>query len=736
MKKFYLLTVISISLLCVKVNAQVGIGTTTPDASAMLEIKTTNKGLLVPRVALTGIYDNVTISTPAVSLLVYNTATTSGSTSVNPGYYYWNGISWVMLSYSSGSSSNSWLTTGNAGTVDGTNFIGTTDNVPFNIKVNNQKAGRIDNTLYNSFWGFNAGNTITTGNLNTGVGAGALSFTNTGNSNTATGINALFINQAGSTNTANGSDALHSNQSGYSNVAVGSSALYKNVGNSNLVALGDSALFNSNGGIYNTAVGSKALYSNTVGFSNTAIGYVALQFNQGGFGNTGIGFGSLVSSNANGNTATGAYTLQLNTTGSFNAAFGYEALDNNQSGNNNTACGGASLYSNTTGFSNVAVGTATLYKNTVVSNIVAIGDSALFNNGQGATLNYHSSYNTAVGSKALFSNTIGSGNTANGTRAMIQNLNGDDNTANGGYALAQNISGSANAAFGYSALAMNNLGSQNSAIGYNACATNQIGNNNTTLGAKTDVLLDGLTNATAIGYNAKVGASNSMVLGGTGTDAVKVGIGVTSPIVTLHVKGTANIFSGATTHTGNFYNGNSNVDGIEMVSSGTDAYMGIQRALGYGLHITKPNVTSNNGLIGFLVNGTGVGSITTNGTTTAYNTTSDSRLKENMIPTHYGLQTILKIKVQDYNYRSDSKKISQTGFIAQQLYDLYPQAVQVGGEDVKINPWMVDYGKITPLLVIAIQDQQRIIEDQKEQIKNINEKLDALVKAVSLLSNK
>ena len=173
-----------------------------------------------------------------------------------------------------------------------------------------------------------------------------------------------------------------------------------------------------------------------------------------------------------------------------------------------------------------------------------------------------------------------------------------------------------------------------------------------------------------------------------------------------------------------------------MVSSGNDAYVSVQRAAGYGLHITKPNVTSNGGLIAFIVNGTGVGSITTNGTTTAYNTTSDARLKENLIPTHYGLETLLKIKVLDYNYKSDTKKVSQTGFIAQQLYKLYPQAVQVGGKDEKTNPWMVDYSKISPLLVIAVQEQQKIIEDQKEQINRMNEKLDALTKAVSLLSGK
>jgi len=79
----------------------VGIGTTSPNGSSMLEITATNKGLLIPRVTLTGTTDATTIATPATSLLVYNTATTSD---VVPGYYYNSGTSgspvWIRLNTS------------------------------------------------------------------------------------------------------------------------------------------------------------------------------------------------------------------------------------------------------------------------------------------------------------------------------------------------------------------------------------------------------------------------------------------------------------------------------------------------------------------------------------------------------------------------------------------------------------------------------------------------------------
>lgn len=70
--------------------AQVGIATTsiTPHASAMLEVRAANMGILIPNVALTGTTDAITVASPATSLFVYNTATVSD---VTPGFYYWDG---------------------------------------------------------------------------------------------------------------------------------------------------------------------------------------------------------------------------------------------------------------------------------------------------------------------------------------------------------------------------------------------------------------------------------------------------------------------------------------------------------------------------------------------------------------------------------------------------------------------------------------------------------------------
>jgi hypothetical protein len=89
-----------------KVSAQTGIGTTTPNASAKLEVASSSQGFLPPRIALTGTNDNTTIKnaagtsiTPATGLLVYNTATTgTAPNNVVPGYYFFNGTVWVQIS--------------------------------------------------------------------------------------------------------------------------------------------------------------------------------------------------------------------------------------------------------------------------------------------------------------------------------------------------------------------------------------------------------------------------------------------------------------------------------------------------------------------------------------------------------------------------------------------------------------------------------------------------------------
>jgi hypothetical protein len=96
------LIVIFISVLTFNfLNAQTGIGTTTPNASAKLDVFSNNKGFLPPRVSLTDIYDQTTIASPATGLLVY----CKGDAGLAAGYYYWNGNAWATIATAGGSGS-------------------------------------------------------------------------------------------------------------------------------------------------------------------------------------------------------------------------------------------------------------------------------------------------------------------------------------------------------------------------------------------------------------------------------------------------------------------------------------------------------------------------------------------------------------------------------------------------------------------------------------------------------
>jgi hypothetical protein len=153
----------------------IGINATgaSPAASAGFDIDFTNKGLLIPRVALTATNAAGPITAPATSLFVYNTATAGVSpNNVLPGYYYWDGASWVALG---GSGGKDWSLLGNAGTVAPAsaigsavtnNFIGTTDAIDFAIATNGLERFRIK-TDNNTQLRIGAGTSFTV-NLNTG----------------------------------------------------------------------------------------------------------------------------------------------------------------------------------------------------------------------------------------------------------------------------------------------------------------------------------------------------------------------------------------------------------------------------------------------------------------------------------------------------------------------------------------------------------------------------------------
>jgi len=221
-------------------DGRVGIGTATPHPSALLEIQSSNRGLLPPRVTNTTV-----ITSPAEGLIIYDNS--------DNAFKYYDGSTWknMVKHVSFPDQSNSFLGV----SAGASNTIGT------------------DNTAVGNFALFNN----TEGNFNTAFGSGALFSNTTGDDNIAVGWRALGLNTDGGQNVAIGSDALALNADGHSNVAVGWRSLVLNESGDENIAIGYRALQYNSVGNSNVAIGHRAFSDvNATAFSNsTAVGYNA-----------------------------------------------------------------------------------------------------------------------------------------------------------------------------------------------------------------------------------------------------------------------------------------------------------------------------------------------------------------------------------------------------------------------------------------------------------------------------
>jgi hypothetical protein len=482
----------------------------------------------------------------------------------------------------------------------------------------------------NVFVGFGAGNSHTSSTGNTALGYQALySNTSGGNLNTAVGVNALFSNTTGDFNVAVGVRALYSNTTGEKNIALGFDSLYSNTTGSNNIALGIGALTHNTTGTHNIALGENALSGNTTGSLNFAFGPSALSQNTTGSNNIAIGSSALAS----------------NFAGESNIAMGFQSLIVN-SGSANIALGHQTLRSNTTGNNNIALGGSTLIDNTTGSNNIGLGPLALENNTEGTD-------NLALGSQTLRLNTTGTHNIGLGNRALSSNSTGIDNIALGHFSLDVSTTGNYNLAFGQSALSANTTGTGNIALGRVALSSNTTGSNNVAIGYNANVGSAALTNATALGYNALVSCSNCLVLGGTGADAVSVGVGTASPGQKLDVQG-----------------GDVNVSGVYR-KGGTAG-------------LTLLDCATNE----FIGNATVSGGIITNGACEADDGVSDSRLKTDVADIRSVLDRIDEVRVVNFDWRQDVSGFDftdkrQTGVIAQELEQIFPELVSTGADGYK-----------------------------------------------------
>jgi hypothetical protein len=281
----------------------VGIGTTSPNSSAQLDISSTTRGLLIPRMTTTAIS---AIPNPAKGLMVYDTV--QNQLLVNMGTP--DSAAWQNIISNSG-----WSLSGNYGY--GT--LGTWGaGVPINFVAAGQPSGRMDGT------------------------------------NVAFGNNALQTNFAGTNNVAIGSFAGYQGW-GTSSVAIGQNAMWENYGNYN-IAIGLDAGFGMTTGADNIAMGREALQGNDLGNYNIAIGAAALASTNASEFNTVVGFNSAQGYNNGYNNVFLGANNDVNGAGYYNViAIGQAVVctASSQARFGNSATNSIGGYANWTNFSDV-----------------------------------------------------------------------------------------------------------------------------------------------------------------------------------------------------------------------------------------------------------------------------------------------------------------------------------------------------------------------------------------------
>lgn len=126
---------------------------------------------------------------------------------------------------------------------------------------------------------------------------------------------------------------------------------------------------------------------------------------------------------------------------------------------------------------------------------------------------------------------------------------------------------------------------------------------------------------------------------------------------------------------------------------------------GVGLGISRPSSTGS--IASFQNGSTQVGSISITASATAYNTSSDYRLKDNVVPLEGSLERLMQLKPSRFNFKAEPDKIVD-GFIAHEVAEIIPEAIygEKDGVDEEGNPEYqgIDQSKIVPLLTAAVQE--------------------------------
>jgi hypothetical protein len=669
---FYILFFMLLSVGLWAQNVGINNDNSSPDASAILDVKSTDKGVLIPRMTAT---QKGLIASPATGLLIYQTDGTAG-------FYYYDGTAWQLLG-----GVPAWGLTGNGGTTSGTNFLGTTDAQSLDIRTNNVIRTRI--TQKGQIEVLNTGYSVFLGE-----GAGANDDLNN-RGNTFVGYQAGVNNVDGGQNVFLGFRAGYASVSGYYNTFVGLQAGYNNTGNWNTFVGYTAGSSNTTGG-NNAALGGQALVANTTGQGNTALGIQSMGSNSTGSNNVAVGYASLGPNN-----------------GSQNNGLGQGSLGNNSTGNNNVGIGFQAGYNNTTGSNNTFLG---YQANTTINNLTnatAIGSGALVSASNSMVLG-NNSVNVGIGTSTPSDklHIVGtSGNTlriedGNQAAGLVLTSDTDGNASwqaaagGGAFATAANVTSNSPGAvatddFVFGATTLEYTSQPNYVLFDKSKGAFRAGGN---VGEWNDANRGSYSFAS--GYRTLASGQNSISMGQFskvyGTSAAAIGNDVSA-----HSYGEVTVGVFNTIYTPNSTTSFNSADRVFVV--------------GNGIH---GGGRSNAFTVFKSGNATLAGTLTQS---------SDKRLKTNIQPIKNALSNIMQLGGYNYNWIDTKQRGEdlQLGVIAQEVQALYPELVR---EDSQGN-LSVNYSGLVPVLIEATKEQQAEIE----ALKAANTQLEAKLKEVDQL---
>ncbi|MFC2151453.1 tail fiber domain-containing protein [Bacteroidota bacterium] len=487
---------------------------------------------------------------------------------------------------------------------------------------------------------------------------------------------------------------------------------------------------NLSDGESNAFIGYQSGYGTNIGDGNLFIGYQSGYTNQGGDYNSFLGYQSGFSNSTGvNNSFIGSYSGYSNTSGSYNTFAGDSAGYNNSTGNENSFYGDKAGYSNTYGSNNVFVGNLAGYLNTGADSCIFIGNRSGFSN--------TGTSNIFIGNRSGYSNTTGEYNTFLGYRSGYYNTEGNNNVF-----------------FGYQAGNNNSIGHHNVSIGYSSGSRNEEGAYNVSIGAlagssntqSTNVFLGGLSGSTNvsgasnifIGYmsgytetgsdklyieSSSANKYNALIYGEFNTDILKLNADVT-------------VKNGLTI--GNSWN-------ISIPEAGNDIrfsrnflnYITASDALGRlsfrtGGDNIRMTIHSNGNvgigvtIAGYLLEVNGTAAKPGGGTWT---NSSDIRLKDIHGNYEKGLDEVLKLNPILFNYKvNNSRELPSQeeyiGFIAQDVQKIFPEAISKGKDGyLDFNMHAVNVA-----LVNAVKDQQKIIEELRKENHEVKNRLTEIEK--------